>query len=627
MSNSSLNKFINRLILENELCVINEKVSPILEISEITDRISKARGKALLFRSTGTDFPLLINAYGSEKRILKALNINSFEELESDIESYFELISKPPKGLKSLSKALKKLFVLTKIFPKRLNIKGSCYSNTLKEVDLYKLPILKCWPFDGAQFITLPMVHTIDLDTSVVNVGMYRMQIFDKQTCGMHWHKHKGGALHYEKYKERRLKMPVVVTLGGNPVYTYCSTAPLPEMVSEYALASYLAKRKLKMVKASNANIYIPEDVDLVIEGYIDPTENLELEGPFGDHTGYYSLPDYYPKMHITRISYCNNAVYPATIVGIPPMEDEFLGLATEKIFLPLIKKLVIPELIDMYLPAEGGFHNLAIVSIKHRYPGQAIKTMNAMWGAGQLMFVKNIIVVSEEVNIRDYEQVLTAIFKNSSFPENFHFMFGPLDVLDHANSKPMLGKKMGINACNNDENSFISQKTQFNKEKFLEHIRTIPIIKNVDLSFVERGFSIAIIYVDKFQNDLEHNYETFVQHFSEFGVRFYVLIDYSADDLSYADILWLFLANFDPEKDIYIKVTENQNVVLFDGTQKVTNKDKIKYKRPNATIMDENTIKLVDEKWFKYNIGEFIESPSLKYKKITLKEGYLYEE
>lgn len=625
MSKISLADFVYSLKSSNELIEIETSVSPILEISEITDRLSKTNGKALFFKSTGTEFPLLINAFGSEKRMLMALGINSFEELKKEIESYFELVSSPPKGLKEIFKALKKLRDLTTIFPKKTNSKAECYKNTFSEVDLFKLPVLKCWPFDGGQFITLPMVHTIDPETSAVNMGMYRMQIFDKNTCGLHWHKHKGGALHFEKYKEKGLRMPIVVTLGGNPAYTYCATAPLPEMISEYALAAYLNKKRIKMTKASNCDIFIPADVDFVIEGYVDTTDDLVVEGPFGDHTGYYSLPGLYPKMHVTRISYKDNAIYPATIVGIPPMEDAFLGLATEQIFLPLIKKIVVPELEDMSLPVEGGFHNLAIASIRNRYAGQAVKTMNAMWGAGQLMFVKNIIIVDHDVNIRDAKQVFNAIFSNATFPDNFHFMFGPLDVLDHANSKPIYGKKMGIDACRKSD---VQKKNveNFDAELLKQIIDKFKFINKFDLGFEGSNYEFAIVYIDKFKVENTNIYNDLLVEVSSSDLKYLIFIDKNAADFSSADILWLFLANFDPDRDIYIYKNDEKILVGFDGTQKIRNIDNVSFTRPNATIMDESTIQIVDNKWESYGIGEFIESPSCKYKKITLGEGYLYD-
>lgn len=625
MSKNTLSDFVAKLKKSNELIEIEIEVSPILEISEITDRLSKTEGKALLFKSTGTEFPLLINAYGNENRMLMALGIDSFDDLKAEIDSYFNLITSPPKGIREIFNAIKKLRDLIKIFPKKSNSKAYCYKNTFQEVDLFKLPILKCWPFDGGQFITLPMVHTLDPETNSVNVGMYRMQIFDKKTCGLHWHKHKGGALHFEKYKEKGLKMPIVVTLGGNPAYTYCATAPLPEMISEYALAAYLNKKRIKMTKATNCEIYIPADVDFVIEGYVDTTEDMVVEGPFGDHTGYYSLPGLYPKMHVTRISYKDNAIYPATIVGIPPMEDAFLGLATEQIFLPLIKKIVVPELEDMSLPVEGGFHNLAIASIKNRYAGQAVKTMNAMWGAGQLMFVKNIIIVDHDVNVRDPKQIINAIFENSKFPDNFHFMFGPLDVLDHANSNPIYGKKMGIDACRKSD-ALKKKVDSLDADFFKQIIDKFKFIYKFDLGFEGSNNEFAIVYIDKFKVENTNIYNDLLVEVSSSDLKYLIFIDKEAADFCLADILWLFLANFDPDRDIYFCKNDKEILVGFDGTQKIRNIDKVTFIRPNATIMSEPIIQLVDNKWHSYEIGEFIKSPSYKYKKITLGEGYLYD-
>ena len=317
----------------------------------------------------------------------------------------------------------------------------------MDEVDLDRLPVLTTWPFDGGAFITFPVVHTLSEEKALHNMGMYRMQVFDKQTTGMHWHLHKGGAGHYQEYKKAGKRMPVTVTLGGDPAYTYAATAPLPENVDEYMLAGFLRKKQVKLVKCLTNDIYIPEDVDFVLEGYVDPAEELVTEGPFGDHTGYYSLADLYPKFHITKITHRKDAIYPATIVGIPPQEDAYIGLATERIFLAPIKLTMIPEMADMHMPPEGVFHNVVLASIKKSYPGQATKVMNALWGAGQMMFNKLLFIFDEQLKLTDYRQVLQAITDYTHPVDDVLFNRGPMDVLDHASRRFAEGGKMGWDA------------------------------------------------------------------------------------------------------------------------------------------------------------------------------------
>jgi len=615
MTYISLHNFINILEQNGSLKRIEHPVSPILQMTEITDRLSKNKGPAILFTNTGTDFPLLMNAFGSTARMLSAIGMKDYSEFEERINSILSMVSTNNSGLKAKIELLSKAKELSYASPKRLKRKGSCFQLKMQEPDLKKLPILQCWPHDGGKFITLPMVHTKDPDTGITNVGMYRMQVFDKATTGMHWHKHKGGAAHYEKHKTMGSLMPVVVTLGGDPVYTYTATAPLPEMITEYAFAGFLRKKKVQLVKCLSCDIEIPEDVDFVIEGFIDPKEELKTEGPFGDHTGFYSLPDTYPMFHVTHISHRKNAVYPATIVGIPPMEDAYLGEATEQLFLPLIKAMIAPEITDMYLPPEGGFHNLAIVSIRKFYPGQAVKIMNALWGAGQMMFVKNIIVVNEEVDVRNSTQVAEAVLKNCLFERDFHFMNGPLDVLDHANSTPLYGKKTGIDATN--EGLFTN-----GRKPVVAGFSEISDSRNY---FPQSETPLTVIFVDKNKTASVRKLHSDITGKGT-KIPYIIYLDSNCLHLNESELLWMFLANFDSGNDLFIEKTDIGYCVGFDGTMKKVN-DKIAKPRANIITSDIKTIKEVDEMWEKLNIGSFIESPSLKYKKITPRnEGYLYD-
>jgi len=375
MSFNSLRKFINALESEGELINIKENVTPELEISEITDRVIKSdNNKALLFENNGTAFPLLINAFGSEKRICMALGVESLEQIGQEIDGLFKKFSKPQSSFIDKLKMISELKDVSSWMPKKIKGKGLCQEVVMQEPDLTKLPILTCWPYDGGPFITLPVVHTMHPETHLPNAGMYRMQVFDKTTTGMHWHLHKDSAKHYNAYKEKGLHMPVSVTLGGDPVYTYTASAPLPLDVDEYILAGFLRKKKVELVKCLTNDLYVPADADFVIEGYVDTAESLRMEGPFGDHTGFYSLADLYPVFHVTCITHRKNAIYPTTIVGIPPQEDAWLGKATERIFLAPIRLTMLPELLDMNMPLEGVFHNVVIVKSKNLMRGTPLK-------------------------------------------------------------------------------------------------------------------------------------------------------------------------------------------------------------------------------------------------------------
>ena len=398
MAYKNLQHFIEALESEGELLRIKEYVNPHLEISEITDRISKTNGggKALLFENTGYNFPVLMNAYGSEKRMCLALGVKNLDDVSKEIESLFHLLASPKENIIDKLKLLPKLNQFAGWMPKVKSGRGECQQVIMKEPDITKLPVITCWPKDGGPFVTLPVIHTKDPNTNSRNVGMYRMQVFGPTLTGMHWHKHKVSAKHFNEYKKLGKKMPVAVALGGDPVYAYSATAPLPENVDEYMLAGFLRKKKVELVKCiTQTEIEVPADADFVIEGYVDPHDEMIWEGPFGDHTGYYSLPDWYPRFHITCITHKQNAVYPATIVGIPPQEDAWLGKATERIFLAPMKMTMVPEIIDMDMPVEGVFHNLVIAQIKKEYAGQGQKVMNAMWGAGQMMFNKILVLTS----------------------------------------------------------------------------------------------------------------------------------------------------------------------------------------------------------------------------------------
>ena len=445
MAFKDLREFIAELEKRGELKRIKAPVSPELEITEITDRVSKAYGPALLFENVpGYEMPVLMNAFGSFERMKLALGVERIDEIGEEFLSILNPEDLPVTMFEKL-KMLPKLAKLSNFSPKIVK------NGPVKEViikdnpDLNKLPVLKCWPQDGGRFITLPLVITKDPETGRRNIGMYRMQIYDGKTTGMHWHMHKDAAHFYQKAKRMGKPLEVAVALGGDPATIYAATAPLPPSIDEFLFAGFIRKEPVELVKAETGDLEVPAHAEIVIEGYVDPDE-LRLEGPFGDHTGYYSLTDYYPVFHVTAITHRRNPIYPATIVGKPPMEDCYMAKATERIFLPFLK-LILPEIVDLNLPLEGVFHNCAIVSIKKRYPGHARKVMNALWGMGQMMFTKMIIVVDEQVNVQNLSEVMWKVFNNIDAKRDLMIVEGPLDILDHASPLPNYGSKLGIDA------------------------------------------------------------------------------------------------------------------------------------------------------------------------------------
>lgn len=441
----NLQEFLDTLEKERELIRIKEEVSPNLEITEITDRVCKLYGPALFFEKVkGYKIPVVTNIFGSYRRLELAFGVNNLDELANSIVKFMEF-TQPDSILQKL-KLIPKLMKASNIFPKIVN-KAPCQEIIWqgKEVDLFKLPILKCWPRDGGPFITLPCVITKDPETGIRNVGMYRMQVFDKNTTGMHWQIHKTGAKHYKKAEKLNQRLPVAVSIGPDPAVIYSATAPLPEDIDEFLLAGFLRGKPVELVKCLTVPLEVPAESQIVLEGYVEPFER-RLEGPFGDHTGFYTPPDNYPIFKITCITMRKDAIYPATIVGKPPQEDCYLGKLTERLFLPLIKK-ILPEIIDINLPWEGVFHNLAFVSIDKRYPGHAFKVASALWGLGQMMFTKIIVIFDKEVDVQNLSEALFYMTSNVDPERDIMIAKGPVDVLDHASPYPAFGSKMCIDA------------------------------------------------------------------------------------------------------------------------------------------------------------------------------------
>lgn len=606
MAYKNLNNFIEVLKENDEIHLINEAVSPILEIAEITDRISKNKGKALLFTNTGTDFPLLINMFGSEKRMCMALGVNSLDSIGQRIDDLLKEVTGPHEGWLNKLSLLPKLSEIASWMPRTIKGRGECQQVVMESPDLTRLPVLTCWPHDGGPFITFPMVHTVHPESGMRNMGMYRMQVLSENETGMHWHLHKNSAAHYREYKKQGKRMPVAVALGGDPVYTYCATAPLPENVDEYLLAGFLRKKKVDLVKCLTSDIHVPADADFILEGYVDTSEDLVLEGPFGDHTGFYSLADYYPRFHVTCITHRKNAVYPATIVGIPPQEDEWLGKATERIFLSPIRLTMLPEVIDMFMPVEGVFHNVVIVKMKSSYPGHAAKVINALWGAGQMMFNKILVVVDEDANLTDSKDILKRIAGFCNFNTDIVYSSGPMDVLDHSSRKFAYGTKMGFDATRKDDRNELKSGTDF---KF----------PDVEFRKISDHLPFIIIPLEKFNAGFHHDLEKVKEILMKSEIKAALIIDKEAFRLSLADILWLSANNIDPLRDV-IKL--KNDCLLIDATSKSRETDSFERQWPNIVTMDKDIIELVDRKWHSYSLGEFIPSPSLRYFPLVKNSG-----
>lgn len=560
----NLAAFLRALEEAGELIRITAPVTPELEIAELTDRQAKqpGGGKALLFENTGTEFPVATNLLGSERRICMALGVERLSDVGWRIDTLFAEAVKPKTSWMDKLRMLPLLGEAARWMPRRLSRRGACQEIVLRgeAADLSRLPVLRCWPHDGGRFVTLPLVHTVDPENGIRNVGMYRMQIFDSHTTGMHWHRHKTGERHYEVYRRRGERMPVTVCLGGEPAYTYCATAPLPDGVDEYLLAGFLRNRPVEMVQCLTNELWVPSDCDFVIEGYVDPAEPKVVEGDFGDHTGFYSLKDLYPCFHVTCITHRKGAIWPATLVGVPPMEDAYIQLATERIFLAPIRLAVAPEVIDLWMPPAGVAHNIAVCVIHKSYPGQAMKVAHALWGAGQMSFNKFLIVLSDEdtagVSGTGYEAVVRERLHCFDPARDAHFSQGVLDVLDHAAPYIGYGGKLCLDLT----------------RKLAEEGGERPRQERIPIEVV---------------------WDDFVE----------------AADLTFDERVWLAAGNTDPVRDVQIT---DEGMLRLDARFKPS---EVERGWPNVVTMLPEVIEAVDRRWPEYGLGsEPLPSPSRRY-------------
>ena len=564
-----LQDFIGLLRRRGELMEIDAPVSPVLEMTEIADRVSKSGGPALLFRRVeGSAYPVLMNAMGSEERMSLALGVEKLDDIAAEIERYLGLVN--DLSFRSLLRSVPKLLRLLSVFPRRSRGRGECQQVVERRPDLTALPVLKCWPQDGGRFLTLPLVFTRDRETGRQNMGMYRMQVLDKTSTGMHWHRHKDGRLNFDSYAKAGERMPVSVALGCDPAVTYAATAPLPKFLDEILFAGWLRRARVRMVRCLTNGLFVPANAEFVLEGYVDPKEEPVLEGPFGDHTGYYSLADWYPRFHVTCITHKKNPIYPATVVGRPPMEDCFLAKATERIFLPVLR-MQIPELVELNLPLEGVFHNCAVVSVRNRYPGSARKVMNALWGMGQMMYTKLIVAVDEAVDVRDSAAVRDAVLRNVHGEKSLTFSDGPLDALDHSSARALYGCRLGVDATSPEGGE---GKAPAARESF----RVLAVAK-------ERPFQ---------------GRQALEEALAAGKDKFVVAVDSAVDPNDLSAVLWKMFNNIDARRDLVFSGER----IGADATKKWREEGLIR-DWPDDIVMDPGIKKLVDERWGEYGFDQ----------------------
>ncbi len=600
MNYPSLREFIDRLEFEGELLRIKERVSPILEITEITDRVSKQPngGKALLFENVeGSSMPVLINAFGSAKRMNMALGVNDIEDIPRRIDRYIKIPT--PTTLLDKAKLLPMLLQAAQFPPKLLHTDHPPCQEVVHmndDIDLGIIPILQCWPQDAGRFITFPIVINRSADKKIRNVGLYRMQVYDKKTTAMHWHIHKDGAHFFHEYKKQNKMMEVAVALGADPASCYSASAPLPYGIDEFLLAGFIRKQSVPLVKCKTVDLEVPANAEIVLEGFIDPSE-MRLEGPFGDHTGYYSQDGDYPVLHLTAITHRKDPVYLTTIVGKPPQEDFYLGRATERIFLPLLKTQL-PEIVDMDMPVEGVFHNCVIVSIDKRYPMQSRRLMSALWGLGQMSFVKTIVTVDAEVNVHDYEEVANLLLGKVDFQTDLFFSEGILDVLNHASDHTLYGSKLGI-----DITTKIEGEPGYGKEApALTQTHTPPTPEQVMEAFqelkacriLELQASVLLVALEKTApNQSEEFIDSFLDHPDFSAIEIVIVLEGHVDVENISTVMWKLFNNLDPKRDFHFQ----EERLGIDVTQKFSEEGYQQY-WPDEIEMTSEIKTMVDQKW-----------------------------
>jgi 4-hydroxy-3-polyprenylbenzoate decarboxylase len=590
----NLQAFIADLERRQELIRIKEPVSCELEITEIADRMVKAGGPALLFENVeGRDFPVLIGGFGTAERTALAMGVKSLDDLALRVAGLMNL--NPGKGgLKAAFALLPKLRELKGFFPRRVR-RAAVQEVVWKgdEVDLSRIPILKCWPLDGGPYITLPLVISKDPESGELNLGMYRMQVLDRQSTAMHWQLHKVGRRHYDKAKKLGQRLEVAVALGGDPILTYAATAPVPPIpgVNEFNLAGFLRGQPVELARGLTVDLPVPAEAEFILEGYIDPAEDLVVEGPFGDHTGFYTLEDLYPRFHVTAITHRKNAIYPATIVGRPPMEDAYLIEASERLFLPAAQ-LILPEIHDYHMPPAGVAHNWVNVSIEKRYPGQGYKVANGLFGLGQMMFAKVIVVLDAGAPLKGPEALQAALLRAVPGRDTL-VSRGPIDVLDHSSRAMGYGGKLIIDGTTKlDEEGGPLPFT-------LKAHPSLPGIPGV------RQKQLPGIWMVTLEKTRPHQAKEIAERLlvapHSAGIRLMLLTD-SDTRLEFDEIMWAVLNNIDPERDAWVMPGVDGPILVLDGTRKLA-EEGFTRRWPPKIVMSPEISKRVDERWHRLGL------------------------
>jgi 4-hydroxy-3-polyprenylbenzoate decarboxylase len=603
MAYADLRDFIARLEVEGELIRITEPVSAHLEITEITDRVSKgpdAHNKALLFENVeGYDMPVLINAFGSARRMALALGVEDLDDLRHNLAKIVD--PRLPKGMSAMMKrGTEMLGVLRSIgFGPSTVRKAPCQEVVITDdPSLDLLPILTCWPEDGGPYITLPQVITRDPVTGQRNVGMYRLQKYDSRTLAMHWQRHKGGAEHEREARAiQKDKFPCAIVLGGDPAQMWCSSAPLPPNIDEYLLASWLRGKPVPFVPCITQDIEVPANAEIVIEGYVDPNEH-RLEGPFGDHTGFYTPEDLFPVFHVTAITHKRGPIYPATVVGKPPMEDYWMGKATERLFVPLLQ-LFQGEIVDYAMPAEGVFHNLIIVSIKPRFPGHAQKVMYGIWSIGLMMLSKAVVIVDEDVNVHDMDAVAAAVLNNVDWHRDVTQVDGPVDQLDHSAIQDSYGGKIGIDATRKPDRDPFPAPAEASADQ-------LNALVGADRWHSPRAGAL-LVAADKTNHTVHDLFNAIWDTTPDHNL---VALDDFVDLRDLSDVVWRTLGNVDWHRDIVIHngpvdhfaADGPRGQIGIDATAKTAG-DGHPRGWPQEIAMSEDIRRRVDERWAAYGI------------------------
>jgi len=606
----NLGEFVTALERAGELRRIKAPASKHLEITQITDLASKAPGggKALLFEQVvESPFPILTNAFGSERRICMALGVPDLDTLAARVRRFMEI--EPPKslldGLRLLPMGLDLLHLLPRTWRRPAPCQEVVYRGS--NVDLARLPVLTCWPQDGGPFVTLPVVITRSLETRKRNAGMYRLQIFDGSTTGMHWHIHKDGSHYYQEFRRAKKRMPVAVAIGTDPATTYAATAPLPRGMDEIMLAGFIRRKPVPMVRCITIDLEVPAEAEFVLEGYVDPDE-LRLEGPFGDHTGYYSLVGDYPVFHVTALTHRRNPIYPATIVGRPPMEDCYLAKATERLFLPMLRA-VLPEVTDFWMPWEGVFHNITILSMDKEYPGHARRVMSAIWGQGQMSFSKVAVIVDSDVDLHQPGALMKTILNEVDFATDLFFTEGVLDVLDHSAPEPLFGGKLGVDA---------TRRMPGERDRaFPPELPAMPFAERMDEAMREASERLTGWY----SPDLQVRNRSILFNLRKDGhvsgrriapkllahpdlqaFSLIALYDEAIDLKDTSLILWKAFNNVDPKRDI---VRKGHRIVI-DATRKGREDDHHR-EWPDDIVMDAEIVERVRRRAAELGIEDFL--------------------